>query len=108
LVAVALLAQGVAASGRTLRDLADELPHYAIVKEKIARSDTPWESSAQSLRKSFPEHAVETTDGLRLSRDDEWLHVRPSGTEPVVRLIAESPSGERTHALIERARQALQ
>ena len=31
-------------------------------------------------------------DGLRLSWQDRWLHVRPSGTEPIVRLIAEAPT----------------
>ena len=57
---------------------------------------------------SFNDHAVESADGLRFSRDQEWLHVRPSGTEPVVRLIAESPSEERTRTLIEQARRALE
>jgi phosphomannomutase len=50
---------------------------------------------------------VDSTDGLRFSREDEWLHVRPSGTEPVVRLIAESPTEPRTRELIEDARRAV-
>jgi phosphomannomutase len=107
LVAVALVAQAVAASRRSLRELADELPRYRMIKEKLGRPDTPWERIAERLRRSFSEHAIETADGLRFSRGDEWLHVRPSGTEPVVRLIAESPTDERTRTLIEQARAAL-
>jgi phosphomannomutase len=107
LVAVALIAQAVAGRGLKLRELAEELPRYRMVKEKIARPDKPWERAAERLRQSFHDHRVDTADGLRFSRDDEWLHVRPSGTEPVVRLIAESPDEDRTRRLIEQARLAL-
>ena len=93
--------------GASLRAIADELPRYSMLKEKLQRPDTPWDRSAARLRESFKEHAVESSDGLRFSRDEEWLHVRPSGTEPVVRIIAESPSEPRTRTLIERARHAL-
>ena len=107
LVAVALIAQAIVASGRTLRELADALPRYRMVKEKLARPDTPWERLAERLTAGFREHRVDTADGLRFSRDEEWVHVRPSGTEPVVRVIAESPSDERTRSLVEQARRAL-
>lgn len=107
LVAVALVAQGLA-GGRTLRAWADELPRYRMVKEKLERPDNSWDLAAERLKRSFAGHGLETEDGLRFSREDEWLHVRPSGTEPVVRLIAESPSDERTRALIDQARRALE
>src|SRR6185295_14484306 len=96
----ALIAQGMAA-GSTLRQLADALPHYHMVKEKISRPDTSWERAAERLQQAFSEYSVDRTDGLRFSRDAEWLHVRASGTEPVVRLIAESPEESRTRSLIE-------
>jgi phosphomannomutase len=108
LVAVALVAHAVATSGRSLRQVADELPHYSMLKDKLERPDTPWEVAAARLQESFREHTVDTADGLRFSRDEEWLHVRPSGTEPVVRVIAESPAESRTRELIERARHALE
>jgi phosphomannomutase len=44
---------------------------------------------------------------MRFARDEEWVHVRASGTEPVVRVIAEAPEGARTRALVENARRAL-
>jgi phosphomannomutase len=43
-----------------------------------------------------------------LSRDEEWVHIRASGTEPVVRVIAESSSEPRTRDLIDIARRVLQ
>ena len=107
LVAIALVASLLASRGTGLRALADELPRYSMLKEKLERPAVPWDRSAVRLQEMFRDHAVDSIDGLRFSRDDEWVHVRPSGTEPVVRVIAESPSEPRTRTLIERARQAL-
>ena len=108
LVAVALVAQAVASSGRTLRELADELPPYRMVKEKFARGEEPWESAARRLRGRFEAWSVDDTDGLRFSRGEEWVHVRASGTEPVVRVIGETLSDDRTRAILEEARAAVE
>jgi phosphomannomutase len=107
LVAVALVAQAMAASGRSLRELAGELPKTSMVKAKLERTSEPWVRAADRLRAAFPQHALDETDGLRFSLGDEWVHVRPSGTEPVVRVIAESPTLPRTQSLIETARRAM-
>ena len=107
LVAVALIAQAMAASGRSLRELAADLPRYYMVKSKLDRGAEPWERTAGRLHAAFATFTVDRADGLRFDRDDEWVHVRPSGTEPVVRVIAESASAERTHELVERARHAV-
>ena len=107
LVAVALVCQALVASGQSLRQLADTLPRTVMIKAKAGRSDEPWERAAERLRRAFPDHEVETQDGMRLSRGEAWVHVRPSGTEPIVRVIAESPSDGETRDMIERAREAL-
>jgi phosphomannomutase len=107
LVAVALLASAVSAPGVTLRSLADALPRTSMIKRKTTRPTEPWEVVAARLTRQFQGYAVEASDGLRFSRDGEWVHVRPSGTEPVVRIIAESPTPERTIDLIDQAGRAL-
>jgi phosphomannomutase len=107
LVAVALVAQALAASGLGIRALADRLPRLFMVKAKSDRPDEPWERAAERLRRVFPGFEVEDRDGIRLSSGDDWVHIRPSGTEPVVRVIAESPSESRTEGLVATARQAL-
>jgi phosphomannomutase len=107
LVAAALVAQAVTGAECTLRALADRLPRYAMIKSKLDRADEPWERPATRLRSSFSEFSVDETDGLRFGRGEEWVHVRASGTEPVVRVIAESPDVVRTRALIDRADRAL-
>jgi len=52
------------------------------------------------------EHAADNpdcADGVRLAWGDSWLHVRASGTEPLLRIIAESPDPRRAEALVEDA-----
>jgi phosphomannomutase len=108
LVAAALVCQALSAGGVTLRSLADALPRLCMVKTKLARADESWDRTSPRLRAAFPDHQADVADGLRLSRGEEWVHIRPSGTEPVVRIIAESPGEVRTRELIETARRALQ
>lgn len=107
LVAVALVAHALATTGRSLRALADGLPATCMIKEKFARPDTPWPELARRLRAAFEGFELNSDDGLRFSRGQAWIHVRPSGTEPVVRLIAESSSPERTRTLLAQARDAV-
>ena len=57
-----------------------------------------------ALRGHFPDATADTQDGLRLAWSDRWLHVRPSGTEPIVRLIAEAPTSAFAERLIEEGR----
>ena len=56
---------------------------------------------------AFDGATADRTDGLKLSwpEREEWIQLRKSGTEPILRVIAEAPDPERAEALIERARE---
>ena len=58
-----------------------------------------------ALESDLQAEASDTSDGLRMEWPSRkaWLHVRPSGTEPVVRLIAEAPDAEQARGLVDRA-----
>jgi phosphomannomutase len=73
-------------------ELVAAAPRYAIVKAKAPRGPA-LEPVYAALRRRFADAQVDTQDGLRLAWRDRWLHVRPSNTEPIIRLIAEAPSG---------------
>lgn len=107
-VGVALILQLMAESGRTLSSLVNELPRFFIVKDKLDRPEAPLDAVYAALREAFGDAEVDTQDGLRLSWPDRWLHVRPSGTEPIVRVIAEAPTQADARALVQRAREPLQ
>jgi phosphomannomutase len=102
-VALALVLALLARERVTVGELVARAPRYTIVKAKVPRGPR-LEPVYEGLRRGFPGAAVDTQDGLRLAWPDRWLHVRPSGTEPIIRLIAEAPSGADADQLIEEGR----
>jgi len=102
-VAGALLLALLARERATVSELVARAPRYTIVKAKVARGPR-LEPVYDGLRRRFPDAVVDTQDGLRLAWPDRWLHVRPSGTEPIIRLIAEAPTGADAETLIDEGR----
>lgn len=107
-VGIALILQLLTETGRTVSALAEELPRYVIVKDKLDRPNASLSSVYEALRRAFADASADTQDGLRLAWKDRWLHVRPSGTEPIVRVIAEAPTEQDARALVKRAREPLE
>ena len=107
-VAAALLLALLARDGRRVSELVAAAPRYVIVKAKAERGARNAEQGLDgvyaALRTRFPEASVDTQDGLRLAWRDRWLHVRPSNTEPIVRLIAEAPTGTAARDLVDEGR----
>ena len=93
-VGAALLLQLLLEEGKPLSRIVESYPHYIIVKDKLDRPSAPLDSVYEALRRAFPDAEADTQDGLRLTWPDRWVHIRPSGTEPIVRVIAEAPSAE--------------
>ncbi|MBP6773490.1 MAG: phosphoglucosamine mutase [Gemmatimonadaceae bacterium] len=106
-VGAALLLQLMLEEGRPLSALVAEKPRYVIVKDKLDRPDVALDAVYAALREAFPDATADTQDGLRLDWPDRWVHLRPSGTEPIVRVIAEAPSDEAARRLIAQAREPL-
>jgi phosphomannomutase len=104
---IALILQLLTELNKPLSVVAGELPKYAIVKDKLDRPKASLDSVYAALRKAFADARVDTQDGLRLAWSDRWLHVRPSGTEPIVRVIAEAPTEQEARSLVRRAREPL-
>lgn len=96
---MALVLSLMAEMGRSLSELVAELPRYAIVKEKYAVGPGRLAGLYECLEKRWPEAKANREDGLRLDWEGRWLHVRPSNTEPIVRVIAEAPAEEEARRL---------
>ena len=106
-VAIALILQLLTEERMPLSAVVAGLPRYAIVKDKLERPDASLDSVYSALRREFSDARVDSQDGLRLAWNDRWLHVRPSGTEPIVRVIAEAPTEQEARTLVARARTLL-
>lgn len=110
-VGVALILQRLADSpGAALSELVAELPRYAIVKEKLPFPRERLAEAYEALAAGLPGASADNADGLRLDWPERarWLHLRPSGTEPVARLIAEAREPASALALVDAARRALE
>ena len=106
-IGAALLLQLLVEEGRPLSQIARSLPSYVIVKDKLARPNASLDAVYGALRAAFSDAAADTQDGLRLAWADRWVHVRPSGTEPIVRVIAEAPDEAGARELVRRSREPL-
>ena len=106
-VGAALILQLLLIEARPLSAIVAEYPQYAIVKDKLDRPAGALAPVYDALRATFAGATEDLQDGLRLSWPDRWVHIRPSGTEPIVRVIAEAPTVADARALIARAREPL-
>src|SRR5690606_41878825 len=80
-----------------------------IIKDKLPREAGRVEDAYAVLSDRLPAPEIDRQDGLRLAWPDEakWLHLRPSGTEPILRIMAEAPTESEAHDLVAKAREAL-
>src|SRR5207245_7581798 len=106
--AAALVLELLAGTGNRVSEVVAGAPRYAIVKAKLERGTRNAERGLDdvyaALRSRFPEASADTQDGLRRAWQDRWLHVRPSNTEPIVRLIAEARTAALARELVEEGR----
>ncbi|MDH4043172.1 MAG: phosphoglucosamine mutase [Gemmatimonadota bacterium] len=105
-LAAALVLDLLATDRRPLSERVTARPQYAIVKAKAPRG-ADLAALYTALESRFADATRDRQDGLRLSWPDRWLHVRPSGTEPIVRLIAEAPTAEAAEGLVAACRATL-
>ena len=101
---IAIVLQLLADEGRALSAIVADHPRYTIVKDKLDRPDASLTTVYEALKGAFPDAVADSQDGLRLAWSDRWVHVRPSGTEPIVRVIAEAPTASEAKDLVARSR----
>lgn len=96
-IGVALICELMAkrGKGKTISEIALEIPTYHIVKDKVPARRHDAEEVAETLMKKFGKAEVDNTEGLKLAWEDGWVHFRPSNTEPIIRIIAESKTLEK-------------
>ena len=104
ITAMGLILELLAVSKETVSGLIDGFPSYTMKKVKVpvgtVTKDEFYNSLLKIVGNYFPGYTVDNMDGIKISNGSEWLHIRFSNTEPVVRLISESPGAYRTDELI--------
>jgi phosphomannomutase len=87
-----------------IAEVAARCPSLFMVKVKVPRPDD-YDGVLERLQSAFDEDP-ETGDGLRWQFADGWVHLRSSGTEPVLRIVAEAATVDRSRELLRSVRQA--
>jgi len=98
-IGMGLILDLMAEEQKPLSEIVASLPSYVIVKDKYQISRDRLPQANALLEKRWPGVRANKVDGLRLDWDDRWVHVRPSNTEPIVRVIAEAPTEQQAQAL---------
>ena len=108
-VAAALVLQLMLETGKKPSELVAGQRPYVIVKNKLPRDAGELSTAFATLERELHAPEVDRQDGLRLAwpADAKWLHLRASGTEPILRIIAEAPTREAALELVEQAGNAL-
>ncbi|MFQ5496303.1 MAG: phosphoglucosamine mutase [Nitrosopumilus sp.] len=96
---LALMLELLATSERSLSDEISDLPPSFTTKDKVECSSEKVPELISSIKEEFPNSDV--TDGIKILIDPKnWVMIRPSGTEPIVRVYAEAESQEKLDSLM--------
>ena len=104
-VGLSLILELMAERNKSISVLMDELPQYIIKKDKWSVVGVNLSDIYAKLKLMFNDAKFDEQDGIRFDfPDDSWLHLRPSNTEPIIRLFGEAKTQSRIDALFEEAK----
>jgi phosphomannomutase len=93
LAGIALFATHLAKSGKMCSILRSSYPDYYIAKKKIELTpDINMDVLMDRIKDKYKKQPINTIDGVKIEFDNEWVHLRRSNTEPIIRIYAESQS----------------
>ena len=100
-MAALLIAEILAETGKSLSQLMGELPRYYTVKSKTPCPNELKDHVMKEVESSVKASRLETLDGVKAwFEDGSWILIRPSGTEPIIRLFAEAPTMDKAQRLV--------
>ena len=105
LTAMALVLDLIVAERKPLSAIIQSLPKYVMIKHKFDLAPLGGAAfvkpALERARRRFADEKVSDVDGVRIDTADGWVHLRPSNTEPIIRLIAEAKTDSRAWELID-------
>jgi phosphomannomutase len=91
LIGIGLFLSHLATHKKTIKSLRKSYPDYFISKNKIElENGFDVKDIFEKIQKKYKNHPVNTEDGLKIEFDTDWVHLRTSNTEPIIRIYAES------------------
>jgi len=102
--AMAVILELMTMTESTVSTLRAGIPNFFLVKDKLVVSPQNVASILRFVRREYEGKRINLMDGVYVELEDSWIHVRPSNTEPVLRISAEAPSKEQAARLMQQVR----
>ena len=100
LIGIALILTHMAKSGKSAKALRNSYPNYHISKNKIElTADIDVDLILKKMEAKYAHENVNTVDGVKIDFSEEWVHLRKSNTEPIIRVYSESANEEKAEVL---------
>ncbi|MEC5395682.1 phosphoglucosamine mutase [Bergeyella sp. RCAD1439] len=100
LVGIALFLTHLAKEGQTVSELRASYPAYFMGKKKIELTpEINVDGLLTQMEKAYPNDEVSTIDGVKIDFPDNWVHLRKSNTEPIIRIYTEARTQEEADRL---------
>ncbi|MBN1475670.1 phosphoglucosamine mutase [Candidatus Sumerlaeota bacterium] len=95
-------------AGRAISEINADTPLYEIAKDKVVLPPERVDGILEELERLWPDEGKrDRLDGLKIHGERSWAHVRASGTEPIVRIYCEAPTGKQATKLRNQAKRLL-
>ena len=92
-------------SGKSVSQIIANYPAYVMVREKQpleSRADI--QEKVERVANHFSNESINMDDGVKVSFENAWVHIRPSNTEPIIRIFAEALSQSDANSLVEKVK----
>jgi len=91
---MALILAYLTETDKTISALAKQIPRFYFAKDRIETTDTKIDHILQNAQTLYPNATIDLTDGVKIIFTDCWIHIRKSGTEPIIRVYVEATTQE--------------
>ncbi|MEB3029687.1 hypothetical protein VJI72_07815, partial [Parvimonas micra] len=93
LIGIALFLSHMALEQKSAKQLRNSYPDYFMSKNKIElTAGFDLKKIFEHIKRKYKQHPINTEDGLKIEFENDWVHLRTSNTEPIIRIYAESNS----------------
>jgi len=96
---MAIILGYLAERNEPISKLAAEIPHYFFAKNKIKVDSAELDNIMTKVPEIFADYELDTTDGIKILGHKFWIHIRKSGTEPIIRVYVESETAEKSEQI---------
>ena len=103
----ALFLNRMAQGSQTVSEIFHSMPQYVMIKDKIELGSIDPQTALEKIEVEFTDTKADKTDGLKLSWENSWIHIRKSNTEPIIRIYAEAKDKDGVKKLIHRVKSIL-